>query len=258
MSKSNRLVYETQDIVQLYSREIQLQKAEESIFNILKNKLNNMKMLDIGVGGGRTSIHFANCVKEYIGIDYSRNMIKVCEENFPERGKNILFKVADVRDLHLFENDYFDFILFSYNGLDYISYKDRSQALTEIKRVGKLGGYFCFSTHNIQYINYMLTVPFCKSPIRLAFYVFRYFHVKSLIKREIRGESVTHAIIRDGGEEFRARTCYVNPEKQIDQLKYLGFRDIRIFSERNGKELKGFNKLNTIKDDRWLYYLCRC
>ena len=75
-----------------------------------------MKMLDIGVGGGRTTLHFAPLVKEYVGIDYSQNMIKACQERFAQ----VSFQTADARSMGIFKDSTFDFILFSYNGIDYI------------------------------------------------------------------------------------------------------------------------------------------
>jgi ubiquinone/menaquinone biosynthesis C-methylase UbiE len=41
-----------------------------------------MKMLDIGVGRGRTTMHFAQAAEEYWAIDYSEEMIAACRERF--------------------------------------------------------------------------------------------------------------------------------------------------------------------------------
>lgn len=126
-----------------YLKEIQLQKPEQVILDKLKNKLKDMKMLDIGVGTGRTTLHFANLVKKYIGIDYSKELIDICKKRF----SNLNFKVCDARNMEIFENNSFDFILFSYNGLDCVSHEDRLKILYEIIRICKNEGYFCFSTH---------------------------------------------------------------------------------------------------------------
>ena len=40
-------------------------------------------MLDIGVGTGRTTMHFAGLVKEYVGVDYSSALIQACPEKIP-------------------------------------------------------------------------------------------------------------------------------------------------------------------------------
>lgn len=103
-----------------------------------------MKMLDIGVGAGRTTHYFAHLTKEYVGIDYSENMIKVCREKFQNYPKKISFEVCDARSLKFFEDSYLDFVLFSYNGLDYMNHEDRLRVLREIRRATKEGGTFVF------------------------------------------------------------------------------------------------------------------
>lgn len=48
-----------------------------------------------------------------------------------------------------FENDSFDIVFFSFNGLDYIQSRElRLKAYTEICRVLKKWGFFIFSSHN--------------------------------------------------------------------------------------------------------------
>lgn len=38
-------------------------------------------MLDIAVGAGRTTLHFASLIKSYVGIDYSSGMITECKKS---------------------------------------------------------------------------------------------------------------------------------------------------------------------------------
>ena len=52
-------------------------------------------MLDIGVGGGRTTLHFDKLFKEYIGVDYVESMIKASWERLHDIKENILFKGCD-------------------------------------------------------------------------------------------------------------------------------------------------------------------
>jgi ubiquinone/menaquinone biosynthesis C-methylase UbiE len=49
-----------------------------------------------------------------------------------------------------FENETFDFVMFSFNGLDYLSHSDRLLALGEIRRVLKPAGLLLFSSHNAE------------------------------------------------------------------------------------------------------------
>jgi ubiquinone/menaquinone biosynthesis C-methylase UbiE len=72
---SNKITYKESDVVEYYSKQTNLQPPEETILNLFKGSLSEMKMLDIGVGGGRTTVHFAQLVKTYEAIDYSEEMI---------------------------------------------------------------------------------------------------------------------------------------------------------------------------------------
>ena len=69
----NKTTYNSRDIVDIYGSCMgnRLTKPEETILGIIRDRLPEMRMLDIGVGCGRTSIYFMDQVREYIGIDYS-------------------------------------------------------------------------------------------------------------------------------------------------------------------------------------------
>src|SRR5437867_4307321 len=82
---SNQYTFERERVVRAYERESELQKPEEVVLTMLRDRLKEMRMLDIGVGAGRTTFHLAPLVKEYIGVDYSQKMIEACKRRFPER-----------------------------------------------------------------------------------------------------------------------------------------------------------------------------
>ena len=138
---------------QLAVEELQSSKglfgAEKMILNQLRPWLPGQKMLDIGVGTGRTVEFFAPLVGSYVGVDYAPQMIDICETNFGGRWSKARFAVADVRNLSEFEAGSFDLVLFSFNGIDCISHEDRLKALEEIGRVCATDGIFCFSSHNL-------------------------------------------------------------------------------------------------------------
>ena len=147
---SNRNTLEAEDVVRTHAQKTHLQEPEKTVLHILRDRLLSMRMLYIGVGGGRTTLHFTSLIREYVGTDYSDNMIKACTRRFSPLPENVTFQVCDARAMDIFNDNSFDFVLFSYNGLDYISHQDRLQALREIKRICAKGGCFCFSTHNLQ------------------------------------------------------------------------------------------------------------
>ena len=252
----NKDTYEAHDVVRHYATQKYLQKPEETILNIFRDKLKPMKMLDIGVGAGRTTPYFASHVAEYVGIDCSANMIKACEQQFRDFHKNISFKVCDVRSMKIFDNNYFDFILFSFNGLDYISHEDRLLALQQIRRVCKRGGFFCFSAHNLQSIANLYAIR-SKHPAKLLYRIF----VRNPLLTVLNGrfdkiKKHGYAIIRDSSHWFRLKTYYIHPGEQVKQLDNLGFNHIRIYS-LDGKEVEEVSRFERTSANSWLYYLCR-
>lgn len=250
---SNKDTYEKSAFIHYYAIADKLQKPEQTILNILKDNLINMKMLDIGVGGGRTTIHFAKLVSEYVGVDYAKNMIAACKNRFPET-KNISFKVADARTLTGFDDHYFDFVLFSFNGLDYISHIDRIEALKEIKRVLKNGGVFVFSSHNLNVISLRYFFIFSFHPLRLIRNII--FCLLVFLKRSVKKYKMNEwVIINDGALDLGLTTYYIKPKAQIAQLKELGFKNIQPYSVKSGEEINP-SRLNEI-DDAWIYYQCK-
>ena len=258
MNDKNHQTYSKPLVVNYYQQLQQLQPAEVTIIKRFKQKLAQMKMLDIGVGGGRTTKYFFPLVKEYIGIDYSAAMITACQERFINEEKNCILEVGDARDLSQFADNYFDFILFSFNGIDYISHADRLKVFQEISRVGKQRSYFFFSTHNLQGIepefNWQTHLNFnpFKTYIDLVMYAFlRWFNL-SLNYQTIKQSP--YAIIRDESHNFNLRTYYIRPSEQIKQLES-NFDRIQVYSWQTGLELKTENEMIS-SSDMWLYYLC--
>jgi ubiquinone/menaquinone biosynthesis C-methylase UbiE len=247
----NKKVNELEDVVNSMLTQETLQKPEETILNLFKSKLNGMKMLDIGVGTGRTTLHFEKLVKEYIGIDYSERMIEACRKKFS--GKGIAFEVCDARNMDMFKNENFDFILFSYNGLDCISHEDRIKALAEIRRVSAPGAYFVFSTHNIQSIRELFKFNMSANIKLLILSLIRFCKLRIKNKNYKELSLRDYAIFTDGAQNFRVLLYYIKPASQVRQLNLLGFKNVRVFSLADGNEIK--NSLEDIKDP-WLYYLC--
>ncbi len=258
--------YEISDWVETYSKWNFLLKPEEIILDKLKDQLPAMRMLDIGVGGGRTTCYFAELTKEYVGIDFDDNMIQACTKRFPILTGKASFKNCDVRSMDIFKSEYFDFILFSFNGLDYLSHEDRRKALREIKRVGKIGGYFFFSTHNLNSIDQLFSLKYSTHPIILSKALLRYFGLKFRNKNIKVLKSQEHAMVYDGVYSDKLKSLllsiykhlgyfyYSKPEEQVRQLEDSGFKIIHIYA-RQGREIMNKAELSTITD-YWLHYFC--
>jgi ubiquinone/menaquinone biosynthesis C-methylase UbiE len=254
----NQTTYESADVVRYYTQLQLLQPAEASILALLQGQLAQMTMLDIGVGGGRTTQHFADVVASYIGIDYSADMIAACQKRFPQVNPRISFRVGDARQMRQFADDSYDFILFSYNGIDTISHADRLNLLQEVNRIGRSDGYFCFSSHNLDVFerDFELRQQISCNPLStyVNLVMWGLLHLFNFPIGRQQLQSVNHAILRDESHNFRLKQYYIRPEQQLAQLQ-AQFSDVQVYSWKSGLELKTAAERSACSD-RWLYYLC--
>src|SRR5437667_1317446 len=155
-------------------------------------------------------------------------MIEACKRRFPERADS--FRVCDARSMSMLPNDYFDFVLFSFNGIDYVPVADRKTILTEVARVARNGAHFLFSTHNLNVdIERAFSMSWTINPKDNVKQMCRrvLFHLRNRNWRHKRANA-THMIINDG--TLGLFTLYIKPEEQIRQLEELGFTDVKVFT----------------------------
>jgi SAM-dependent methyltransferase len=100
-------------------------------------------ILDIGIGGGRTTPLLTSISRNYIGVDYTPCMIEIARRRFP----GICFQEMDARSLR-FADGSFQLVMFSYNGIDSVDPAGRIEILRQVHRVLRPGGYFVFSSLN--------------------------------------------------------------------------------------------------------------
>jgi SAM-dependent methyltransferase len=255
MKADNKTIYESGELAARYSAEEKLQPPELSILNSLRTELAQARMLDLGVGGGRTTLHFAPLVRSYVGIDYSEAMVAACRRRFEEAPDRLTFQVADVRSLAAFGAASFDFVLFSYNGLDYVSHEGRREALAEIRRVLRSGGHFALSTHNLNNLRKRLRPEFNLKPRAMAsrlLWISRFcWH-----NRGLNDGKDGYCEVYDGALGYRLRTHYTSPERAVEELMRAGFHDVETFSLATGEAIGQEKNLRANTED-WLYYLCR-
>lgn len=255
LSISNKKAYESEDIISYYNSLNFLYKPEVTILDILSDRMKETRMLDIGVGAGRTTQHFASIVKEYVGIDYSDKMIDICRKKYSHLFKNVFFEVCDVKLMGIFADNSFDLILFSFNGIDSMTHDDRLSALHEINRVCAKDGFFCFSTHNLNSIDKILKINIFINPLKTTKKILKYLLIRFLNEDFANLKSREYAVINDGVHRFRLWLYYIKPEDQIKQLNKAGFKNVRVFSQRDGIEIEDKITLS-ITTESWLYYLC--
>lgn len=255
----NEHVYGLPEVAAAYAQGSALLPPEETILNLLLPELRTARMLDLGVGGGRTTLHFARYVREYVGADYSASMIRECERRFASYPNRFSFMVCDARSLQMFVNGSFDFILFSLNGIDSVDHSDRLTILKEIRRVGKPGGWFCFSSHNLNFAARHLELRQIVSlNPRFAKRTAKGLVLRFVYNWRVRAATLRHSqymMINEWAHSRRVVTYYIRPEEQMSQLSE-HFTDVRVFSFASGSEIYEQSELRNVQD-MCLYYLCR-
>src|SRR4051812_36923510 len=152
-SEFSRQYYDEDEVVREYASRAALQPPEQAILDVIRPELAGVRMLDIGVGGGRTTVHFAPLVASYVGTDFAPAMIEACRKRFAgSLAESVAFEVCDARETGRFGRESFGFVLFSFNGLDTIfDPAERMDALGQIQEVLSPGGLFVLSTLNLNY-----------------------------------------------------------------------------------------------------------
>jgi SAM-dependent methyltransferase len=139
----NLRVYRAAETVAYYTEFDELTPAERLLFETRLKP--GSAILDLGVGAGRTTPYLSGIASDYIAVDYSEEMIRACRMKYP----HLRFEVADAADLSLFPDEFFEAVVFSFNGIDnLVPDEKRWQCIRECFRVLKPGGTFIFSCHN--------------------------------------------------------------------------------------------------------------
>jgi ubiquinone/menaquinone biosynthesis C-methylase UbiE len=139
----NLPVYNKSEVAAYYASLDYLSPCEQALFEEFLKP--GDAILDLGVGGGRTTPYLSRLASRYVGVDYAPNMVAACREKFPQ----LEFLVADATNLALLADADFDSVVMAFNGIDaLVPSEARLRCLAEIHRVLKNGGIFIFSSHN--------------------------------------------------------------------------------------------------------------
>lgn len=262
---SNEAVWADPQMVAQYLDADYLEDAERTVMRLLEPELSSLDMLDIAVGAGRTTGHFAPLVRSYVGTDISPAMIEACSAKHTRQFPRARFLVSDMRSMGQFADKSFSFVLISYNAICALNHADRLRTFQEVHRVCAVGGRFCFSTFHLPSIyrpGGIFTVAFALRWLSLRHPKQSYWALQNWLYRrfvynsgsEYRSAKMRpYVILNDGSHGFRLWHYYVQPEEQLRQLQ-AGFQDIRIFA-RDGSEVTRPDQYVRTESD-WLFYLC--
>lgn len=222
----NHDIFENENVVQRYTvDDPKLFAAEETLYRKIASEVRDGAILDLGVGGGRTTPHLLKLSRDYTGVDYSAEMVAACRSRYP----GVAFQEGDARELKAFESGRFDLVFFSFNGIDCVGHEDRLKILDEMHRLLKPGGLFWFSTHNLRLRPAKPWHPSVyewdmhpRSIARNIYYALKNIrNYRSRARAMIEGED--YAVLVDSAHQFRLLLYYITPAEQLRQLSTHGF-----------------------------------
>jgi len=221
------------EVVKAYAEERPLMKAE-AIF--LQQYLRpSMRVLDIGCGTGRVSIHLEKDAKYLKGIDIDETMLVEYRRRIPS---------ADTECCAMQEmnepSNFYDMVLIPYNGIDYLEPKEsRIKSLDKVLGCLKPGGVLIFSSHNP-------LADFC-GWLRCA----NLGTLRSIIERFFLGYSFrSECYVPERLFGTRVPTYYGRDSVVINDVKSVGFDLLEV----RGAELGSGNPLFYRWFEFWIYY----
>lgn len=229
--------------------------AEEAALQAVPQAVRHGRVLELGVGTGRLVSTLADPAATYLGVDYAAQAIQEAQRAFPD----VAFRRVDARDMPDLAVDAFDFAVFSYNGLDYVDHEGRCQALAEIARVLRPGGYFLFSFHNRDFRDLDRTLE--PRPIPLWERVLFFWQAGARRRRDaLRGElakgcraTSDYAILNDSGMNYALLTYYSDLAAQTALLARMGL-EVEAAYAIDGRRI---DPGEVFEDDYMVHVLCR-
>jgi SAM-dependent methyltransferase len=214
-----------------------LNRQERTSLTSVVEEVRDRRILDLGVGAGRTVKPLLEISQQYVGVDYVQEMVDQCRREYP----GVRFEQADARSLSGFEDGSFDLVFFSCNGICMVDHTGRLAILSEVLRVLSPGGIFIFSTcnRNSPACNAWFVFPHFEgslNPARLGVRLARFAlqTSRSLMNRlRYRKHQISndqYALRNDIYHDYGTMLYFIDLRSQIDQLIAAGFaHDVSAF-----------------------------
>ncbi|MDP3758997.1 MAG: methyltransferase domain-containing protein [Ramlibacter sp.] len=257
----NRSTWKLPSTVRVYQRlEGWTDPGERAAVEHVAAEAHGKPILDIGVGAGRTIPLLRTISPDYVGIDYTPEMVAACRARHPDAR----IEHMDARDLSRFEDDHFALAVFSFNGIDAVHMDDRGRVLREVHRVLQHGGLFIVSAHNRNGPGHgerpRLRLDFTWNPLKLAWRTLRL--ARSLPRswlnsRRLRMLNETHddwSIMNCGAHDFGIVVVYTTLAEQKRQLRAAGFGVEAVYDNVAGRLVADDADTRAIW---WLHYVAR-
>jgi SAM-dependent methyltransferase len=211
------------------------------------------RILDLGMGAGRTVRPLRSLTDQYVGVDYTAEMVEFCRQRF----RGVRFEHLDARALSAFEAQSFDLVFFSCNGISMVDHAGRLSILSEAMRVLAPGGAFVFSTCNrnswefeavFQWPGFERTLNPLKWGPRIARFV-----GQALLRTRNRWRLKRHEVhtpeyvmLNDVFHHYSTMIYYIDLQSQVRQLNLAGFARGVIALDQRGRRANAQTRDGTL------------
>jgi ubiquinone/menaquinone biosynthesis C-methylase UbiE len=218
-------------------------------------------VLDIGIGGGRTTGLLALRAQSYVGLDISTEMLALARARHP----GIELRQGNAVDLAGLPDAAYDLVMFSYNGLDALDHADRGAALASMARVTRPDGRVLFSSLNLD------GVSFDERPWRVAggllsprvrYHVAYAARHPGTVVRSMQNYRRSREQAEDGrgwgrrplrAHEFRFVVHFATMEETVAEARDAGLEVVAAYAE-DGRELAPSTPHS---DADYVHFVCR-
>ncbi len=258
----NRRTWKTRTVLRQYRNlEGYIDPGERAATEYLAAECRGKPILDIGVGCGRTTSLLLPISSNYIGVDYTPELLEVAARKNPQ----VRYQFMDARDLRQFADASFYLVNFSFNAIDAVNYQDRLRILDEVHRVLQPGGLYLFSGHNAtgpgasERVRTLLP-RLSPNPLRLGWRIARFVAaLPTIIRnrrryRRLRLERDGYVVSNAAAHNFGLVLVYTTLTEQKRQLAVTGFKTEVVFDSEQGRAVSDTDDLSGV---RWLHYLAR-
>jgi SAM-dependent methyltransferase len=224
--------------------------AEAMILIRYKEAFAGKRVLDLGVGAGRTTRYLASFASDYLGIDLSPAMLALARARYPE----VQFADMDLREIGKLQPASFDFIFGPWNILSAFSHEERIQIIRRVHNLLVPGGVFAFSAHNRDWKfagGHPLSKPLRPRNIIDALHPMSWKNYIS--RRNLRRDEADHAILNDEAHRWQGVFYYISPDAQVAQLESCGFEFVEALAE-DGRTLR---RGDSTEGNGTIHYVCR-
>lgn len=235
-----------------------LNAQERAALASVIEEIRGKRILDIGIGAGRTVRALRAISADYVGVDYVQEMVDHCRSQFP----GARFERVDARSMTQFDDGSFDLVFFSCNGISMVDHDGRMAILKEVRRILSSRGAFIFSTCNRDSPQYEAIFRFpelqwTRNPAKLLvrwgrFLVQSIYRVANRLRyrsHEIR--AVDYAIINDVCHHYRTMLYFISAGDQCRQLASAGFNGEISLYDLSGALVHGTTRDGTIAFVVW-------